>query len=143
MGLRDDDQSIFEERALLDWAREAPRSPGSYDYAPSEEESAAYEYEQRKWMEKKPAVSDGYGDRFSNSGGGGVGGGNFSSVRVQSKTKAAPVKKMKTITTKEAAQLYMDQMTASSPKKTRKVVRKKPKTKPKGKHTKSEKHKGK
>jgi hypothetical protein len=107
MGLRDDDPSIYEDRDLLDWARQAPRSPGSYDYAPNEEESAAYEYEKRKWMERKPTVSDGYGDRFSNAGGGGVGGETF---------------------------------VAGSPAKTHKTKRKAPKTKPKGKHGKGEKH---
>ena len=63
MGLRDDDEQIFEDRALLDWARSAPKSPGSYDHAPTEEESAAHEYERRKWMEKKPTTKSEYNDR--------------------------------------------------------------------------------
>jgi hypothetical protein len=54
MGLRDDDEQIFRDRALLDWAREAPR-PRDYDAGPmSEEESAAREHATRKWLEKKP-----------------------------------------------------------------------------------------
>jgi hypothetical protein len=63
MGLRDDDEQIFEDRALLDWARSAPDSPGDYDHAPSEEEAAAYDYDRRKWMEQKPPVRSKYGDR--------------------------------------------------------------------------------
>ena len=54
MGLRDDDAQIFAERDLLDWAKEYPESPGSYDYRPTEEEVAAHEYAVRKWREKKP-----------------------------------------------------------------------------------------
>lgn len=63
MGLRDDDEQIFEDRALLDWARSAPEAPGSYDYPASEEEKAAYEYDRRKWMEEKPPTKSRYADR--------------------------------------------------------------------------------
>jgi hypothetical protein len=54
MGLRDDDPSIYEDRELLEWAREAPE-PRGYDDGPmSEEESAAREYARRKHAERKP-----------------------------------------------------------------------------------------
>lgn len=54
MGLRDDDPSIYEDRALLEWAREAPE-PRSYDAGPeSEEEAAAREHARRKHAERKP-----------------------------------------------------------------------------------------
>jgi len=69
MGLRDDDEQLFAERDLLDWAREAPRSPGSYDYAPTEEESAAYDYERRKWMERRPTSLDSYEEAHPSVGG--------------------------------------------------------------------------
>jgi len=56
MGTRDDDPSIYEDRALLEWAREAPR-PRDYDAGPmSEEESAAREHARRKHAERKPRV---------------------------------------------------------------------------------------
>jgi hypothetical protein len=60
MAFSDDEQQIAEDRALLDWAREAPTSPGDYDHAPSEEEAAAHDYERRKWLERKPNVRSGY-----------------------------------------------------------------------------------
>ena len=56
MGLCDFDDQIYRERDLLDWAREAPERPGSYDQAPTEEEQAAYEHSARKHMERKPRV---------------------------------------------------------------------------------------
>lgn len=77
MGLRDDDAQIFAERDLLDWARSAPSQPGSYDHRASEEELAAYEYDQRKFMERRPYVPSGYdGDTFGSAHrvGGGIGG---------------------------------------------------------------------
>jgi len=54
MGLRDDDAQIFADRDLLDWARQCPESPGSYDQRATEEEVAAHEYAVRKWREKRP-----------------------------------------------------------------------------------------
>ena len=54
MGLRDDDAQIYADRDLLDWARQAPDRPGSYDQAPTEEESAAYNHAIRKHMDNKP-----------------------------------------------------------------------------------------
>ncbi len=63
MGLRDDDPSIYEDRDLLDWAREAPESPGDYDHAPTEEEAAAHNHAVRKWRERKPRTRTRYPDR--------------------------------------------------------------------------------
>jgi hypothetical protein len=61
MGLRDDDPSIYEDRDLLDWAREAPQSPCGYDDGPmTEEESAAHEHAVRKWKERKPRTRPKY-----------------------------------------------------------------------------------
>jgi len=56
MGLRDDDPSIYEDRALLEWARQAPR-PRGYDDGPmSEEESAARDHAVREHAKRKPHV---------------------------------------------------------------------------------------
>lgn len=63
MGLRDDDPRIYEDRDLLDWAREYPTPPGDYDHAASEEDKAAHEYAVRKWRERRPNTSSGYDDR--------------------------------------------------------------------------------
>lgn len=60
MGLRDDDPSIYSDRNLLEWAKQAPTSSGDYDHAPSEEEAVALEYERRKWLERKPRNPSGY-----------------------------------------------------------------------------------
>lgn len=63
MGLRDDDPQIYRDRDLLDWAKEYPESPGSYDTPASEEETAAHEYEVRKWRGRRPNSGSGYDDR--------------------------------------------------------------------------------
>jgi hypothetical protein len=59
-----EDEEIFADRALLDWAREAPRSP-AYDEELNEEQAAALEYERQKWMESRPNVPSGYDDDSS------------------------------------------------------------------------------
>lgn len=94
MGLRDDDQQIFEDRALLDWARSAPQAPGSYDYPASEEAMAAYDYDRRKWMEQKPYVRSSYDDEWATRS---VGGYSGSSPQVKKKpAKKKPAKKTAT-----------------------------------------------
>jgi hypothetical protein len=54
MGLRDDDEQIFRDRAMQDWANEYPEPPGDYDHAPTEEESAAHDHAVKKWAERRP-----------------------------------------------------------------------------------------
>jgi hypothetical protein len=54
MSNSDDEGAIAEREALLRWADEAPEHPGSYEQAPTEEESAAHNEVVRKWKERKP-----------------------------------------------------------------------------------------
>jgi len=57
-----EEERIYEDRALLDWARSAPENPGNYDTDLTEEQAAYYDYDLRKWREKKPNVKSNYGD---------------------------------------------------------------------------------
>jgi hypothetical protein len=60
MANSDDEAQIAEDRALLDWAREAP-APRGYDDGPeSEEESAARDHARRKHAERKPRTRPKY-----------------------------------------------------------------------------------
>jgi hypothetical protein len=54
MSSSDDEGRIAEDHALLEWAKEAPEAPGSYDYPASEEESAAHEHAVKEWHKRKP-----------------------------------------------------------------------------------------
>jgi hypothetical protein len=63
MANSDDEAAIAERDALLRWADEAPEPPGSYDNAPTEEESAVHDHEVKKWLDRKPSKRSKHGDR--------------------------------------------------------------------------------
>lgn len=63
MSSSDDEQAIMEDYALLQWAREAPQQPGSYDYpVVSEMDQALYMENLKQWAHKKPTSSRKRGD---------------------------------------------------------------------------------
>ena len=59
-----EEERIYEDSALLEWARSAPEHPGNYDtgWRLTEDQAAYYDYDLRKWHEKKPNVKSNYGD---------------------------------------------------------------------------------
>ncbi|OGN02328.1 MAG: hypothetical protein A2651_01015 [Candidatus Yanofskybacteria bacterium RIFCSPHIGHO2_01_FULL_42_12] len=61
MASSDDEEQIFEDHELLEWARQTPKSPRSYDNPnPTEDELAFHEEEKRRWLEKKPKTRNPY-----------------------------------------------------------------------------------
>ena len=59
MGSSDDEQAIMQAHILLEWVKELPKTPGSYDYPTvSETDQALYIENLKKWVQKKPKFSN-------------------------------------------------------------------------------------
>lgn len=58
-----EDDAAMRDDAILQWAKQAPQRPGSYDVAASDEEQAYYSSALAKWAAQRPNVDRGWEDR--------------------------------------------------------------------------------